>query len=116
MEAEAISHRMAEVNGIKLHVAEKGEGPVVLFVHGFPDLWYTWRHQIVCLADRGYNAVAPNLRGYGDSDVPSELAAYSILHIVGDLVALIDSLGQDKAIRKLKLHSVHHKKKKKKKP
>ncbi|KAG0489929.1 hypothetical protein HPP92_006792 [Vanilla planifolia] len=96
MEAEGINHRMVEVNGIKLHVAEKGEGQVVLFVHGFPDLWYTWRHQIVSLADRGYHAVAPDLRGYGDSDAPSEIAAYSILHIVGDLVALIDSLGQDK--------------------
>lgn len=92
---ETINHRTVAVNGVNLHVAEKGEGPVVLFIHGFPELWYSWRHQILSLAARGYRAVAPDLRGYGDSDAPSDIRSYSILHIVGDLVALINSLGQE---------------------
>ncbi|PKU81337.1 hypothetical protein MA16_Dca022843 [Dendrobium catenatum] len=95
MEQEGIEHRTVEVNGIRMHVAEKGEGPVVLFLHGFPELWYSWRHQILFLAARGYRAVAPDLRGFGDTEAPPDIAAYSIFHIVGDIVALIDSLGQD---------------------
>ncbi|KAJ6795536.1 Uncharacterized protein M6B38_225215 [Iris pallida] len=93
---ESISHRQVSVNGINMHVAEKGSGPVVLFVHGFPELWYSWRHQILSFSSRGYRAVAPDLRGYGDTESPPDRSSYSILHIVGDLVALIDSLGQDK--------------------
>nr|CAD1828493.1 unnamed protein product [Ananas comosus var. bracteatus] len=91
---ETITHRTVEVNGIKMHVAEKGEGPVVLLLHGFPELWYTWRHQILSLAGRGFRAVAPDLRGYGDSDAPPSPSSYSVLHVIGDLVALIQSLGQ----------------------
>lgn len=93
---EGIEHRHVEVNGIKMHVAEKGEGPVVLFIHGFPELWYSWRHQMVATADRGYKAVAPDLRGYGDTDAPTEISSYTCFHIVGDLIALIDHLGADK--------------------
>ncbi|KAL0375782.1 UNVERIFIED_CONTAM: Bifunctional epoxide hydrolase 2 [Sesamum calycinum] len=90
---EGIEHRTVSVNGINMHVAEKGEGPIVLFLHGFPELWYTWRHQIVAFADLGYRAVAPDLRGYGDTDAPAEVSSYSCLHVVGDIVALIESLG-----------------------
>ncbi|CAJ1960779.1 unnamed protein product [Sphenostylis stenocarpa] len=92
---EGIEHRTVEVNGIKMHVAEKGDGPVVLFLHGFPELWYSWRHQILALSTLGYRAVAPDLRGYGDTDVPSSVSSYTILHLVADIVALIDSLGVD---------------------
>nr|ACJ84799.1 unknown [Medicago truncatula] len=93
---EGIEHRRVEVNGIKMHIAEKGkEGPVVLFLHGFPGLWYSWRHQIVALSSLGYRAVAPDLRGYGDTDAPSSVSSYTGFHIVGDLVALIDFLGVD---------------------
>ncbi|CAJ2631689.1 unnamed protein product [Trifolium pratense] len=94
---EKIEHRTVEVNGIKMHVAEKGnkQAPVVLFLHGFPELWYSWRHQIAALASLGYRAVAPDLRGYGDTDAPSSISSYTIFHLVGDLVALIDSLGVD---------------------
>lgn len=98
---EGISHRMVSVNGINMHVAEKGEGPTVLLLHGFPELWYTWRHQMHGLAARGFRAVAPDLRGFGDTDAPPAAAAYSILHIVGDLISLLDSLGQDKVIEAL---------------
>lgn len=92
---EGIVHRTVEVNGIKMHVAEKGEGPVVLFLHGFPELWYSWRHQIISLSSLGYRAVAPDLRGYGDTEAPASISSYTCLHIVGDIVALIDSLGVD---------------------
>lgn len=90
---EGIEHRTLNVNGINMHVAEKGKGPVVLFLHGFPELWYTWRHQMVAFSDLGYRAVAPDLRGYGDTDAPKEVASYTCFHVVGDLVALIESLG-----------------------
>ncbi|KAI9124809.1 hypothetical protein K1719_004136 [Acacia pycnantha] len=94
---EAIKHITVEVNGIKMHVAEKGEGPVVLFLHGFPELWYTWRHQILSLSSLGFNAVAPDLRGFGDTEAPPSVTSYTCFHIVGDIVALIDSyLGVDK--------------------
>ncbi|KAF5200745.1 Epoxide hydrolase a [Thalictrum thalictroides] len=92
---EEIEHRIVQVNGIKMHIAEKGEGPVVLLLHGFPELWYSWRHQIVSLASSGYKAVAPDMRGYGDTDEPPSLHSYTSLHIVGDLIALIDLLGVD---------------------
>ncbi|OVA02620.1 Alpha/beta hydrolase fold-1 [Macleaya cordata] len=92
---EGIEHRKVYVNGINMHIAEKGEGPMVLFIHGFPELWYSWRHQILALASRGYRAVAPDLRGYGDTDAPTSIHAYTVLHIVGDLISLIDTLGQD---------------------
>ncbi|KAK2419061.1 epoxide hydrolase A [Trifolium repens] len=94
---EGVEHRTVEVNGIKMHIAEKGnkDGPVILFLHGFPELWYSWRHQIAALGSLGYHAVAPDLRGYGDTDAPSSISSYTGFHIVGDIVALIDSLGVD---------------------
>ncbi|OIW17488.1 hypothetical protein TanjilG_22600 [Lupinus angustifolius] len=92
---EDIKHRTIKVNGINMHVAEKGQGPIVLFLHGFPELWYSWRHQILSLSSQGYHAVAPDLRGYGDTDAPPSVTSYTCFHIVGDLVALIDSLGVD---------------------
>nr|GMD98535.1 bifunctional epoxide hydrolase 2-like [Ipomoea batatas] len=75
-----------------MHVAEIGDGPAVLFLHGFPELWYTWRHQMLYLASKGYRAIAPDLRGYGDTDAPPSADTYSVLHIVGDVVALLDAL------------------------
>ncbi|EXB56095.1 Epoxide hydrolase 2 [Morus notabilis] len=88
-----ITHRTVSVNGIEMHIAEKGNGPVVLFLHGFPELWYSWRHQISALSSLGYRAVAPDLRGYGDTDAPADVASYTCLHVVGDLVGLVDALG-----------------------
>lgn len=95
---EGIEHRIIPVNGINMHVAQKGQGPVILFIHGFPQLWYTWRHQITALASLGYHAVAPDLRGYGDTDAPPGAANYSCFHVVGDLIALLDAVApeQDK--------------------
>ena len=95
---DGIEHRTVKVNGINMHVAEKGQGPVILFIHGFPELWYAWRHQIVALASLGFRAVAPDLRGYGDTDAPESPENYTCLDIVGDLVALLDAIapGDDK--------------------
>ncbi|GJY78719.1 bifunctional epoxide hydrolase 2-like protein [Tanacetum coccineum] len=93
---ENIQHRNIKVNGINMHVAEIGEGPTVLFIHGFPELWYTWRHQMLFIASKGYRAVAPDLRGFGDTEAPPSPTSYTALHIVGDLVCLLDSLGLDK--------------------
>ena len=94
----AIRHRTVEANGISMHVAEAGpeDGggkPAVLFLHGFPELWYSWRHQMAHLAAQGYRCVAPDLRGYGGTDAPPEIASYSAFHVVGDAVALLDVLG-----------------------
>jgi pimeloyl-ACP methyl ester carboxylesterase len=97
MAAAEVRHRTVEVaSGVRLHVAEAGpeDGPAVLLVHGFPELWYSWRHQMRALAARGFRAVAPDLRGYGDSDAPPGRDSYTVLHLVGDLVALIADVGQ----------------------
>uniref|UniRef100_A0A5B6ZUJ7 soluble epoxide hydrolase n=1 Tax=Davidia involucrata TaxID=16924 RepID=A0A5B6ZUJ7_DAVIN len=93
---EKIEHRNISVNGINMHVAEIGEGPAVLFLHGFPELWYSWRHQMLSLSSTGYRAIAPDLRGYGDTDAPPSAASYTVHHIVGDLVGLLDAMGLDK--------------------
>ncbi|XP_030544839.1 epoxide hydrolase A [Rhodamnia argentea] len=94
---EGIEHRTLSVNGIAMHVAEKGRGgPAVLLLHGFPELWYAWRRQIHALASLGYRAVAPDLRGYGDTEAPAPAERYTCHHVVGDLVALMDELGEEK--------------------
>ncbi|KAL9237700.1 hypothetical protein vseg_012220 [Gypsophila vaccaria] len=95
-----IKHRSLKINGIRMHVAEKGPetGPTILFLHGFPELWYTWRHQMMSLSSLGYRAIAPDMRGYGGTDAPKESDKYTYGHIVGDLVALIDELGINKVL------------------
>jgi pimeloyl-ACP methyl ester carboxylesterase len=82
-------------NGIRLHVAELGTGPPVLLLHGFPEFWWTWRHQLVALAERGYRAVAVDLRGYGDSDKPPR--GYDGWTLAGDVAGLIKALGEHEA-------------------
>ena len=71
-----VKHRCVDTNGIKMHVAEQGEGPLVVFCHGFPELWYSWRHQLPALAKAGYHAVAQDQRGYGQTDRPEAVEAY----------------------------------------
>ena len=97
MSAE-LRHRTVETNGIRMHVAEAGEGPVVVLCHGFPESWYSWRHQLTALAEAGYHAVAPDQRGYGQSDRPEAIEAYTLLHLVGDMVGLLDALGAATAV------------------
>ncbi|MEU7161096.1 alpha/beta fold hydrolase [Streptomyces chrestomyceticus] len=91
-------HRTVEVNGLRLHLAEEGEGPLVLLLHGFPEFWYAWRHQLSPLAEAGFRVVAPDQRGYGDSDRPSAPEAYSVLHLAGDVVGLVKALGEERAV------------------
>ncbi len=93
----AVTHRMVETNGIRLHVAEQGEGPLVILCHGFPECWYSWRHQLPALAKAGFRAVAFDLRGYGQSDRPEPVGQYTILHDIGDIVGLVDALGEKQA-------------------
>ncbi|MDE0693629.1 MAG: alpha/beta hydrolase [Gammaproteobacteria bacterium] len=93
-----ITHRHIETNNVNLHIAEAGEGPLVVLCHGFPESWYSWRHQIPVLADAGFHVVAPDQRGYGDSDAPEDIAAYSILHLTGDIVGLVHALGEEQAV------------------
>lgn len=94
----AIKHHTVTANGIRLHVAEQGQGPLVLLAHGWPELWYSWRHQLAALAAAGFRAAAPDMRGYGESEAPADIAAYSILHLVGDMVGLVAALGETQAI------------------
>jgi pimeloyl-ACP methyl ester carboxylesterase len=93
-----VTHRMIETNGIRLHVAEQGEGPLAILCHGFPECWYSWRHQLPTLAKAGFRAVAPDLRGYGRSDRPEEVGKYTILDDIGDIVGLVDALGARQAV------------------
>jgi len=93
-----ISHRTLKTNGINMRIAEAGEGPLVLLLHGFPELWYSWRHQLPALAARGYHAVAPDIRGYGESDRPYEIEAYSMKNHVADALGILDALGEETAV------------------
>ena len=92
------TQRMIESNGIRLNIAEQGKGPLVLLCHGFPESWYSWRHQIEALAAAGFHAVAPDMRGYGKSDAPEAIDQYTIFHLVGDLVGLLDALEAPTAV------------------
>jgi pimeloyl-ACP methyl ester carboxylesterase len=86
------AQRLIETNGIRLNIVEQGQGPLVLMCHGFPESWYSWRHQIAALAAAGFHAVAPDMRGYGKSDRPEPIDQYTIFHLIGDLVGLLDAL------------------------
>ena len=88
-----IRHRTLKNNGLDMHIAECGTGPLVLLCHGWPELWYSWRHQLPALAAAGYHAVAPDMRGYGQTSAPGDVRAYSIFHLVGDMVGLVGALG-----------------------
>ena len=90
--------RAVTANGIRIHLAEQGTGPLVLLCHGFPEGWYSWRDQLPALAAAGYHAVAPDMRGYGRTEAPPEISSYNILDIVGDVVALVAALGERQAI------------------
>jgi pimeloyl-ACP methyl ester carboxylesterase len=93
-----IKHRFIETNGLRMHLAEAGEGPLVVLCHGWPESWYSWRHQLVALAEAGYHAVAPDQRGYGQTDCPQAIDQYTLLHLVGDMVGLLDALGAPNAV------------------
>jgi len=92
-----IRERVVPVNGIRLNVAQAGEGSPVLLLHGFPDRWQLWRHQIPVLAAAGYHVIAPDLRGFGESERPTEVADYRLATLLGDVTGLLDELGIERA-------------------
>src|ERR1700716_1975237 len=93
-----ISHRTIETNGICMRLAEQGTGPLVVLCHGFPESWYSWRHQLSALAEAAFHAVAPHMRGSCRTDGPEEIDQYTLLHLVGDMVGLLDALGAEQAV------------------
>ena len=92
-----VSHRTETVNGISLHWVEAGDGPLVVLLHGFPEFWYSWRHQIPALAAAGYRVVAPDMRGYNDSEKPEGYDSYLGQALSGDIVGLITACGEERA-------------------
>jgi pimeloyl-ACP methyl ester carboxylesterase len=90
--------RRIQVNGIELEVFEQGSGPLVVLCHGFPELAFSWRHQIPALADAGYRVIAPDMRGFGGSSIPAEVEAYNILEICADLRGLLEAEGEEQAV------------------
>ncbi len=93
-----IESRTVEANGLTHHYLTAGEGPAVLLCHGFPELSWSWRHQIPALAKAGFKAIAPDMRGYGGTKGPADPEAYTNLHAIGDMVALLDALGIGQAV------------------
>jgi pimeloyl-ACP methyl ester carboxylesterase len=93
-----IAHRFVKTNGINMHLATAGEGPLVLLCHGWPESWYSWRHQLKALAEAGYCAVAPDMRGYGQTDKPEAIDQYTLFHLTGDMVGVVDALGYDECV------------------
>lgn len=91
-------NRIIDTNGITMHIAEAGQGPLVILCHGFPELGYSWRHQLTALAEAGYHAVAPDQRGYGKTECPESIESYKIFDLVGDIVGLVHALGEEKAV------------------
>src|SRR3546814_7964880 len=90
--------RSVATNGIELNVVEAGDGFPVVLAHGFPELSYSWRHQVPALADAGYKVICPDQRGYGKSDRPDAIADYDIHHLTDDLLGLLDEAGHEKAV------------------
>ncbi len=93
-----VEHSTIHGNGINIHYVSKGEGPLVVFCHGWPESWYSWRHQIPAVADAGFRAIAMSMRGYGGTDAPQDVGAYTINHLVGDVVAVVNALGEEDAV------------------
>lgn len=94
-----VSFRDIETNGIRMRIAQAGTtGPLVLLAHGWPESWYSWRHQFAPLVAAGYRVVAPMMRGYGDTDAPDAVDEYDIVHLAGDMVGILDALGEETAI------------------
>jgi len=94
-----ITHRFVETNGIWMHIAEAGQGPLIVLLHGFPECWYTWRHQLADLAEAGYHVVAPDQRGYGQTGFSREgVEKYTRLHLAGDIMGLLDILGERQTV------------------
>ncbi|WP_437594422.1 alpha/beta fold hydrolase [Sorangium sp. So ce1000] len=97
LDESKLSHRFTEHDGVRLHYVEAGEGPLVVLLHGFPEMWYSWRHQIPALVEAGYRVIAPDMRGYNLSDKPKGVAAYALPELTADVAALIQASGAERA-------------------
>ncbi len=96
---EGVTLRFIDTNGIRMRIAEAGDdGPLVLLAHGWPESWYSWRHQLPALASAGYRVVAPDMRGYGKTDAPPGVEEYDIEHLADDMVGVLDALGEEQAV------------------
>ena len=96
---DGVSFRFIQSNGITMRIAEMGDsGPLLLLAHGWPESWYSWRHQIVSLANAGYRVVAPDMRGFGESEAPPNVDDYDVIHTSADLVGILDALGEETAV------------------
>jgi epoxide hydrolase A/B len=91
-------HKFVNSNGIRMHLHEAGKGFPVVMCHGFPEMWYSWRHQLRALAAAGFRAIAPDQRGYGETDCPAAIEAYSQRELVKDVVGMLDALGIPKCV------------------
>jgi epoxide hydrolase A/B len=95
---DSVAHRTIGANGIHLHFVAQGEGSLIALCHGIPEVWYSWRRQLPALSAAGFHAVAVDMRGYGQSDRPEAIDQYTLLHLVGDMVGLLDALGVQRAV------------------
>src|SRR6266705_555818 len=96
--ADQPTMRFVQTNGIKMRIAEMGSGPLVVLLHGWPESWYSWRHQLPALADAGFHVVAPDMRGFGKTDAPKAVEDYDILKLTADIAGLLDALGEKSAV------------------
>lgn len=99
-------HHTVHTNGVRLHYVEAGTGPLVLLLHGFPEFWYGWRHQIPALAATGFRVVAPDMRGYNQSSKPSGIANYRMERLVEDVVGLTHHLGEERGVPNLRVERI----------
>ncbi|KAL3647146.1 hypothetical protein CASFOL_008114 [Castilleja foliolosa] len=95
---DKIQHNFVDIRGLNLHIAEIGIGPPVVFLHGFPEIWYSWRHQMTAVAEAGFRAIAPDFRGYGLSEKPTEPDKTTFRDLVDDLLVMLDVLNISKVI------------------
>src|ERR1700680_4269999 len=98
MSTASLQHQFVQTNNIKMHYVEAGSGPVVVLCHGWPESWYSWRHQIPAVAAAGFRAIAPDQRGHGQTDAPQQIESCNIFKLVGGSVGLVNSLGVGDAI------------------
>ena len=93
-----VALKTVKANNIHMRYAEAGSGPLVLFCHGWPESWYSWRHQLTALSAAGFRCVAPDMRGYGGTEAPEPIDQYTLNHLVGDMAELVKALGETKSV------------------
>ena len=95
---QGVTLKTAKANGIDMRYAETGSGPLVVFCHGWPESWYSWRHQLTSVGAAGFRCVAPDMRGYGGTEAPEPIDQYTLHHLVGDMAELVKALGETRAV------------------